>query len=592
MPRTIPISLVSLSLLGLAACVEDPSLPPTAAAPLVIPDHVITVNADGTFSPTWTYAQDGDVIQWNLSSPTDSIVPVTWSGNWPAPCSTPKPWTTDVNNFAGPLPPAETGVYALSPVPTASNPTAAGLVSQPTACPAGTEVDHLTDYLCASGAPYATAATTWSDPDIDGVFIRLLWNHLEPSDCTSTNLTTCWDWADLDRELDAAVASGKTYSISVKAGDDGTPDWLFTTDAAGVPRAVSGGVRRLHLQDSGNDTPGCGSPMDLGDPTQTDLKLVPTPHFERPYRAQYFDMLTALAGHLKTRSDWYRALAAVKPSGANLQSHENRLPKRCDTSAGCVCNTSVLAANGYTPAKLYAFYDAQYDLLADLFPGKAQSYALIQQGFPRITSATCYEIDDVAGVVQASPGCAGGVADLPLPAEQTEELLARGAAAAAAAAVPYAWSVSHNGLGPSNAPNAHVLDAAAADATTLTGFQTNNSSGVPDAVALDDTFENLEANAVEATWLEIYEARQWEVQQLGGVLDATEPADPSQTLGDWSQLLRDRRDAQFGLAPATPTVHQATVHYTIAGGAQIIHYVDPAKCHGPGYRYGALRITP
>ena len=589
MPRiTVPIAALLLS----TACVESPPDPGTAADALVVPDHVITVSANGTFSPMWTHAHDGDVIQWNFATPTSSVVPVTWSGTWPAPCSTPKPWTTDVNNFAGPLPPAETGVYALSPVPSTLNPTAAGLVSQPTACPAGTEVDVMTDYLCASGAPYATAATTWSDPEIDGVFIRLLWNRLEPTDCSSSNLTSCWNWAELDRELEAAVRNGKTYSISVKAGDDGTPDWLFTTDAAGAPRAVSGGVRRLHLEDSGNNTPGCGAPMDLGDPTQTDFKPLPTPHFERPYRAQYFDMLTALAGHLKTRSDWYRALSAVKPSGANLQSHENRLPKRCDTSAGCVCNTQVLAANGYTPAKLYAFYDAQYDLLADLFPGKAQSYALIQQGFPRITSASCYEIDDVGGVAQASAGCAGGVADLPLPATQTEELLARGAAAAATAAVPYVWSVSHNGLGPTNAPNSYVLSAAAADATTLTGFQTNNADGVPDAVALDDTFENLEANAVEATWLEIYETRLWEVQQQGGVLDATEPADPEQTLGDWSQLLRDRRDTIFALAPASPTLHQATVHYTIAGGAQIIHYVDPSKCQLSGYRYGAISITP
>ncbi|HKO90200.1 MAG TPA: hypothetical protein VJU61_03545, partial [Polyangiaceae bacterium] len=431
----LPVAILALT----AACTET---------------HYITVNADGTFSPMWTYAKHGDLVVWELSARTDAIVPVTWSGNWPAPCSTPQPWSAD-SNIAGPLQRAETGVFALSPVPTHDNPGALGLISQPNPCPAGTERGHLTDYLCLSGQPYAVAPTTWSDPSLDGVFLRLLWSHIEPSDCTATT-PTCWDWADLDRELDAAVASGKTYSISVKAGDDGTPDWLFTTDADDTPRpGPNGGVHRLHLQDSGNDTPTCGVAMDLGDPT------------EGTYRDQYFDMLTALAGHLQTRSDWYRALAAVKPSGANLESHENRLPKRCDTSAGCVCNTQLLAANGYTPAGLYDFYEAQFELLAALFPGKAQSYALIQQGFPRIDSATCYQIDDDAlGNPQASAGCVGGVAALPLPGEQTDAILAQGAAVAAAALVPFAWSVSHNGIGPTLPPNQDVLDVASADASS------------------------------------------------------------------------------------------------------------------------------
>jgi hypothetical protein len=542
--------------------------------------HYITENADGTFSPMWTHAQSGDRIVWNLSSRTDAIVPVTWSGNWPVPCSTPHPWSaTAPNGIEGPLPAAETGVYALSPVPSSENPDALGFISQAGPCPVGTEVAHLTDYLCRSGEPYATAPSTWSDPNIDGVFIRLSWSHVEPSDCNATH-PTCWNWANLDRELDAAVAHGKTYSISVKAGHDGTPDWLFTTDHDDTPRpGPNGGVRRLHLQDSGNDTPRCGPPMDLGDPT------------ELAYRTQYFDMLTALAGHLQTRSDWYRALAAVKPSGANLESHENRLPKRCDTSAGCVCNTAVLAANGYTPAGLYDFYQLQFELLAQLFPGKAQSYALIQQGFPRITSAGCYQTDDgPAGNVQASIGCAGGVSDLPQPGEQTKAILDLGVATAAAADVPYVWSVSHNGLGPTLAPNAQVLAAASADVTTLTGFQTNHEPEVAGPADLDDTFENLEANAPEGTWLEIYEGHQWQVQQQGGVLD---PAGSGRTLAEWSQLLRDRRVALFpSYGDASPRVHDTRVEHTIAGGNQIISYVDPGKCDGPGYRYGAISISP
>ena len=40
------------------------------------------------------------------------------------------------------------------------------------------------------------------------------------------------------------------------------------------------------------------------------------------------------------------------------------------------------------------------------------------------------------------------------------------------------------------------------------------------------------------------------------------------------------------------TVFETQVHYTIPSGNQIIHYVDPAKCGGGGYRYGALSISP
>jgi hypothetical protein len=580
-------ALFALSLAPLAvACAEVPESTPASAAamPLPLPPlpplppiHVITANADGTFSPMWTNVNDGDIVRWNLSDRTDAIVPVTWSGNWPAPCSTPKPWTTtDPNNFSGPMLAATAGVYALSPV-------AAGLVSQAGACPAGTEVGHETDYLCRTGPAGQTMTSTWADPEIDGVFLRLLWNQLEPADCTSTDLTTCWNWSVIDREIAAAVAHGKRYSISVKAGDDGTPDWLFTTDPPvapfvdpiGAARPLpNGGVTRLFLQDSGNDAPGCGATMYLGDPT------------EPAYQDQYFDMLTALAAHIESRSDWYRALVAVKPSGANLQSHENRLPKRCDTSAGCVCNTERLAANGYTPQGLYDFYTQQVSLLSDLFPGKAISYALIQQGFPRVTSATIYQIDeDALGNVQSSNGV---VADLPLPAEQTETILANGAAQAALEG--FVWTVSHNGLGPNLAPNPYVLAAASADTATTTGFQTNNASGVPDAVALDATFENLELNAPEATYLEIYEERQWEAQQIGGVLD---PAGSALTLGDWGNLLRDRQRAEFpALRDPEPTAHAWQMHYTIASGSQIIHYVNPAKCALPGFRYGAISINP
>ena len=52
-----------------------------------------------------------------------------------------------------------------------------------------------------------------------------------------------FDFTILDREVGKAVKNGKLYSLAIKAGDDGTPAWLFTN-----------GVTALTLQDSGSFT--------------------------------------------------------------------------------------------------------------------------------------------------------------------------------------------------------------------------------------------------------------------------------------------------------------------------------------------------
>lgn len=606
--------VLSLALIATAtACVEpEPELGEAPAAvvvpplvpPIVLPPtHHITVNADGTFTPMWTTARKGDWIVWHLSAPTDTVIRALPSGPYPAMCDTPAPWDPAAlnNGVTGPMPIAPGGVFTLSPV-------GAGLYEQAAACPGNTEVLAAGGaHLCQSTAPGigAVMPSTWADPSTDGVFIRLLWNQVEPlTDCSSSDPTTCWDWSVLDREVQAAVDHGKVYSVSVKAGDDGTPDWLFTTDPPVDPFAnpvgalrnyPTGGVTRLFLQDSGNDTAGCGAPMYLGNPTEQRVIAIPRPPLPPllavtyPYRAQYFDMLRALAAHLKSRSDWYRALAYVKPSGANLQSHENRLPKRC--TPGCVCNTAVWASAGYTPQGLYDFYAAQFELLAELFPGKAQSYALIQQGFPRVTGPGVYLYEDAGGNELSTTG---NLADLPAPAEQTETIMALGADQAALSG--HVWVVSHNGLGPSAAPNQHVLDAATADTTTVTGFQTNNDQGVANSVELDATFVNLETSAPEASYLEIYEDRHWEAQHLPGqILDESlsDGVGTDRTLGDWSVVLRDRIRTLFPSLPDPDRLTYLSVAQSnLAVGNTIVHFVHGSKCGQPGALYGALKITP
>ena len=80
---------------------------------------------------------------------------------------------------------------------------------------------------------------TWQDPSLTGVFIRLLWSELQKAPGTADS---SFDFMVLDREMNQAVKNGKVFSLSIKAGDDGTPLWLFTN-----------GVTALSLQDSGSD---------------------------------------------------------------------------------------------------------------------------------------------------------------------------------------------------------------------------------------------------------------------------------------------------------------------------------------------------
>src|SRR5207248_2043945 len=203
-------------------------------------------------------------------------------------------------------------------------------------CPAGTMAVLRGDNgraLCSGNGDYqATLPSTWQSDQITGVFIRLLWRDINPK-------PGVYDFTVLQREIEQAVKYGKLYSIGIKAGSQGTPDWIFSTNPDGSARAGGGGgVPRLHFQDTGDGDSGtCGSRMDLGNPTRAS------------YRQLYNAMLTEVAKFLKSRADWYRALAYLKISGANLFSHENRLPNGCMTigQTRCPCSPQIFSADGY-----------------------------------------------------------------------------------------------------------------------------------------------------------------------------------------------------------------------------------------------------
>jgi hypothetical protein len=520
--------------------------------------HSVKINADGSFSPPVVTIPSGATIEWTLSSPSDSVIPVNWDGVASGVCSAVKPWSaTDPNDLTGPMPLAAAGIFTLSPL-------GAGFVVKPagSTCPLGQPPVAAAgnELLCRGGISGATMDATWQDPSLTGVFIRLLWKDVQIAPGTADS---SFDFTVLDREIGKALKNGKVYSLAIKAGDDGTPDWLFTT----------GGVTPLALQDSQDDDGGgCGNKMTLGNPA------------EAAYQNRYFDLLRKVAAHIKSRADWYRALTYIKPSGANLFTHENRLPKRCKPS--CICNPQVFAEHGYRPSALYAFYQAQTDLLASEFPNKTMSYALIQAGFPLVNNLGGYERSD--GTSSNGP--------LPGGTAQTQTIIDNGQATHG-----LFFAVQHNGLDPKlintcltndgpGCPNPFVLQEGFEG--QVTGFQTSNANQVANPVQTDSSLQNALINS-QGIFVELYEERYWEaVRQPNGVID---PLGSGRTMSQWVTQFQSRRRTLFPSIPdpfPAKYSHTFTRTLTAPSGNQTFYYIHGSKC-GTGNAYpGAVVVLP
>lgn len=532
--------------------------------------HTITVNEDGTYSPRWLYIQDGDEVVWDFTDRRRSIVRVHPDGsNFPDWCTAYLPYDADdPNEFSGPMPVAASGIMALGPNDLGSRVFTLG--SEPATCTGPVANGKI--FCPNEGDLYAPLQELLDSPNIAAVFLRFRWNDVETAPDT-------YFWDDLDTQIQRVVAAGKLYSLSFKAGKSGTPQWLNTD--LGLPyfefnRNVPAG--------SGAD---CGPNMNLLDPT------------EATYTQRYADFLRAVGAHIQENPAHFRALAYVKPSGANYTSHENRLPRTCD--AGCTCNTEVWANAGYTPQGLYDFYQEQAIAIQEAFPGKSMSYMLIQAGFPRVANATDY---------LGCPSCAPN--SYPGGTEQTMQILD-----GAASVYGTDWIVQHNGLntippagsclnenvhpvtkpvfpsGP-QCPNPYALREGAEG--QVTGWQTVNTGAVSTLVGLDAILRNGFENS-DGIFVEIYEPLLWEAEETGAVLD---PAAPTpRTLNDWTnEFLKRRRNNHFtttlGLADPFPREWRHTFQRTIGTtGNEIYHYVDPAVCGtGPVSEYGAIVIQP
>jgi hypothetical protein len=537
--------------------------------------HTVFVNADGSFSPQMISIRDGDTVEWRFSHRTDTIIPIS-SITPPAICSAYQPFdASDPNEFTGPLPRAASGIYTLGP-------DGPGYVITTRGAP-GATCDYLrapdkvgNQYLCDTGAPYATMDWTWQNPNLTGVFIRLRWDEVNSA-------PGVFNWADMDREIEKAVRNGKLYSLAFKAGSKGTPQWIFDPAIAGANT-----VKRLTFQDS-SDGEECGPVMELGSPADPN------------YRLHFFNLLRAAAPHIRQRNAWYRALAYVKLSGANLFTHEARLPKRCQPECR-ICNPQVWAEQGgYTPTALYDFYSQQAALLAAEFPDKDMSYQLIQDGFPLVNDRGQYKEPLTV--------------PLPRGAEQTETILMGGAREQG-----LRFIVQHNGLQPrpqdrtparpscpnegkhpavppfgevgSGCPNRWVLQSGAAG--QVTGFQTENASkNVSDPIELDSTFQNAWDNS-DGIFLEIYEQRFWEAETAGPILN---PRASGLTIGQWGNRFHERRRNFWvprGLADPFPMTYRHTFKRTIGSTSnQVLYYINGSRCGTGGVAsYGVIQILP
>jgi hypothetical protein len=557
-----------LLVLAVIGCAEP--VPIGEATARARPAWDVTINSDGTFDPPVLHIRDGDVVTWHFFDRTNAIIPVTRPvPDLPiaVPARTsglvPKPYfanSVDPNGFAGPMPIAPGGIFALNP-----NPGDPGLAESPSACGGFENRGQVGGLrLCASAAGGAVMDATWNDPSITGVFLRLAWNDVNPQDGV-------YDWSALDLEIDKAVAHGKLYSVSVEAGADGTPDWIFSSGWYPVGHPRTGRVRRLTLQDQSSQPEHperCGVEMDLGSPTDSE------------YAAYYFAMLRELATHLKQRVDRYRALAYIKPSGANLFTAENRLPSTCDPLAiGCICNTQVWSAAGYTSTELIRYYADQLDLLERDFPNKVMSYALIQAGFPLVSEYGDYAINtEVSPPVWSAPPAA-----IAFDA-QTSAVIQDGVDDHASR-----FAVQHNGLQPvpalvpgetcptaTGCPNKWVTGSGA----TYTGFQTQNIREISSSALLDAALVNAKVNST-ATFIEVFEERVWEARTVGGPLvpiirgpgvsaNATAVVAAPRTLADWDAYYRERRGP-------TPMTYSFTFYRTAVAGSQVFEYAESSK---------------
>ena len=443
----------------------------------VVPD------ADGNLGAGWARGVDfivsaGTQVIFDGLGPSDSLIEVASNtltsaqlctsselpagGARPVPLQSPLPSSLyPANEFSGPYRSYPAGVYALSP-----SSDECGLIERSTGCIAPNEVlsiaiqrpDGGTDSLCAVTPKLMSAAdpskpanspaklnpacvpgrlldATWADPAVQGVFLRLSWNDLQP------NAYGQYDWTTLDRELTRAVRYGKTVTLGIRVGANSIPNWVF---GSGDPKL--GPAKALRLRDwdtGGSDVPdaNCGIEYVVASPA------------DAAFKSLFNKALADLATHIRADRRRFNVVAGVKITGLAMHTLENRLPKRCnvalrDTALGdtgtqghivslstrslsapvfdpqylqasipalgrikdvsqCVCNPQVLAFAGYRPSTVLSFYNEVEATLRAGFGHKQMIFMNLSAGFPRVGEGGRFEGDHLAPAILSATSNAG-----------------------------------------------------------------------------------------------------------------------------------------------------------------------------------------
>jgi hypothetical protein len=440
--------MIRWPILVLMSCLAVPSATAWAANRRV----TVTVKADGTFDPPSLQINEGDTVDWVgdqfAFTHTDAIARIGLPGPFHtrdqvcgATAGGPTEWVWPGLDFYGPKRKGLSGIYALGPqghgsIEVSTSDLLADCNSElnPAGLPdvryftTGTEtVGRTRHLLCkklvpdglggwipaaegAQGGVSQLLQSTWDNPDVDGVVLRVLWKDFQYDDGTS--IVT--DWTPIDREFREAIKRGKMVSINIHAGVD-TPAFIFNDydrdpTAPGLQQPPESTVAPVMVKDFGSDDDAvpraCGPMMKLASPA------------DPAYLAKVQGLYDTLATHFKQDARFFQVLGYVKVTGLNLTTGEARLPKRCldpDASGvanACWCNTKnwAEATYGYTPGALYTFYNNVENRIFTAFNGeKSLHYMLIQDGFPRVLDAANYYRDELHDGDDGLPGTADDV---------------------------------------------------------------------------------------------------------------------------------------------------------------------------------------
>lgn len=196
----------------------------------------------------------------------------------------------------------------------------------------------------------------WTDPNVDGVFLQLGWNAIEPKDAT-------FDYTLLDEVLIKAYSNKKKVSLAIVAGTH-SPAWIYKKD---VPMLSFEGTK----------------------PDGTCYTATMPLPYSRDFINAYADAVRNVGEHIKSTPTFDQTLSLVKLSGINIDSPELRLPEQTSTKDTQCKVTDAIALwkkHNFRPSKIQGAFEDMVKAYRNGFLNKYFSISLGHDGhdFPAI----------------------------------------------------------------------------------------------------------------------------------------------------------------------------------------------------------------